>query len=168
MSESPETPSPAPTTDATRRRFLGLSALVSALTSALVLVPGLGAFLAPLIKQGKETDGWVSLGKATRFGSERKAVPFTFARQDGWYRSLQSRQVVVWKDGDEWAALSTRCTHLGCAVQWKAEERKFHCPCHGAEFDQTGAIVLPPADRPLERLQVRENKQTGNLEVKES
>ncbi len=38
-------------------------------------------------------------------------------------------------------ALSAACTHMGCLVQWRGEERHFYCPCHGAIF---GARGEPP------------------------
>ncbi|MBM3459346.1 MAG: Rieske (2Fe-2S) protein [Armatimonadetes bacterium] len=167
MSE-PTSLSPAPPPDPrARRRFLGWTASLSSLTAALMLVPGLAAFLGPLVKLDQGGD-WVSLGPESEFGEERKVVPFTYARQDGWFHSLQTRQIVVWKGAEGWVAISTECTHAGCAVQWKKAESKFHCPCHGAEFDQNGSVTKPPADRALARLPIRVNPQSRELEVKES
>lgn len=47
-------------------------------------------------------------------------------------------------------ALYRQCTHLGCAVPWDAEQQKFVCPCHGSNFEQDGAVLNPPAPRPLD------------------
>jgi len=47
-------------------------------------------------------------------------------------------------------ALSSKCTHLGCTVPWVEKEIKFACPCHGSVFDITGAVINPPAPRPLD------------------
>ena len=52
-------------------------------------------------------------------------------------------------------ALDAVCTHLGCLVQ----ERKtavpgFHCPCHGSEFGEDGAVEQGPAERPLRPLHI--------------
>jgi len=47
-------------------------------------------------------------------------------------------------------ALSRKCTHLGCTVPWVEKEKKFACPCHGSVFDITGAVINPPAPRPLD------------------
>ena len=52
-------------------------------------------------------------------------------------------------------AFHSRCSHLGCSVAWKAEDREFHCPCHGAVYDQKGRIVSGPQPRPLTRLDVK-------------
>ena len=45
-------------------------------------------------------------------------------------------------------AISTKCTHLGCSVEHKAEG--FLCPCHGSEFDKYGMVTEPPATRALD------------------
>jgi cytochrome b6-f complex iron-sulfur subunit len=52
-------------------------------------------------------------------------------------------------------ALHRECTHLGCTVPWVAAEGRFECPCHGSAFDATGAVLTPPAPRPLDLLAVR-------------
>ena len=38
-----------------------------------------------------------------------------------------------------------RCSHLGCALKWNAEERSFDCPCHGSRFDEHGYVIDNPA-----------------------
>ena len=53
------------------------------------------------------------------------------------------RQPVV----DEVLALSSVCPHLGCRVQWEANNDRFFCPCHNGVFDANGrATSGPPAD----------------------
>ena len=52
-------------------------------------------------------------------------------------------------------ALHRECTHLGCSVPWRAERERFECPCHASTFDRTGAVLGPPATRPLDLLPVR-------------
>jgi len=46
-------------------------------------------------------------------------------------------------------ALSLRCTHLGCAVSWEEQRKRFICPCHSSAFDITGEVLNPPAARAL-------------------
>ena len=46
------------------------------------------------------------------------------------------------------------CTHLGCIAAWRPEVGKHICPCHGSEYDKTGAVLRGPAPRPLELAQV--------------
>ena len=52
-------------------------------------------------------------------------------------------------------ALDRTCTHLGCTVPWNAEAACFACPCHASTFDITGAVLAPPAPRPLDLYPVR-------------
>ncbi|NJO77946.1 MAG: FAD-dependent oxidoreductase [Cyanobacteria bacterium RM1_2_2] len=53
----------------------------------------------------------------------------------------------------EETAISLTCTHQGCTVQPQADGQ-FHCPCHGAVFDQEGRVVRGPAQQDLPRFQV--------------
>ena len=48
-------------------------------------------------------------------------------------------------------ALSDECTHQKCTVDYVPEHRVIFCPCHGAQFSVTGAVLAGPAPRPLER-----------------
>jgi cytochrome b6-f complex iron-sulfur subunit len=49
-------------------------------------------------------------------------------------------------------ALSQQCTHnSNCNVDFLPERQVIHCPCHGAEFSLTGAVLAGPAPRPLDR-----------------
>jgi cytochrome b6-f complex iron-sulfur subunit len=52
-------------------------------------------------------------------------------------------------------ALDRTCTHLGCTVPWDARAARFNCPCHASSFDITGAVLAPPAPRPLDLFFVR-------------
>jgi len=47
------------------------------------------------------------------------------------------------------------CTHLDCNVTYKPEQRRFFCPCHDGWYDEEGRNIAGPPPRPLERLQVR-------------
>jgi Rieske Fe-S protein len=60
-------------------------------------------------------------------------------------------QRAVYRDDEgELHALSARCTHLGCIVNFNQAERTWDCPCHGSRFDTTGAVIEGPATSPLE------------------
>ena len=59
------------------------------------------------------------------------------------------RRVFVVREDATFHVISAVCTHLGCTVQWKADERRFDCPCHGSRFRADGSVIGGPAPRPL-------------------
>ncbi|WP_413160782.1 FAD-dependent oxidoreductase [Capilliphycus salinus ALCB114379] len=50
-------------------------------------------------------------------------------------------------------AISLTCTHQGCTVK-RAEDGRFHCPCHGSIFESNGQVVSGPAERNLAQFKV--------------
>ncbi|MDZ7952664.1 ubiquinol-cytochrome c reductase iron-sulfur subunit [Nostoc sp. DedQUE09] len=46
-------------------------------------------------------------------------------------------------------AVDPTCTHAGCTVAWKADVKKFACPCHGSEYGADGKVQKGPATDPL-------------------
>lgn len=51
-------------------------------------------------------------------------------------------------------AMSTRCPHLGCQLEWNPDEKSWDCPCHGSRFDYKGHLLDNPAQTDLEALDV--------------
>jgi carotenoid phi-ring synthase / carotenoid chi-ring synthase len=49
-------------------------------------------------------------------------------------------------------AMSRRCTHAGCTVEWSQASTQFLCPCHGGVFDRDGRPRSGPSTKPLVRL----------------
>ncbi|MDX9871042.1 MAG: FAD-dependent oxidoreductase [Clostridia bacterium] len=47
-------------------------------------------------------------------------------------------------------AVSTRCPHLGCRLEWNPDEKSWDCPCHGSRFDYKGTLLDNPAQEDLE------------------
>jgi cytochrome b6-f complex iron-sulfur subunit len=44
-------------------------------------------------------------------------------------------------------AVNSKCTHAGCAAEWK--NKAFACPCHGSQFKVDGSVEKGPAAKPL-------------------
>ena len=51
-------------------------------------------------------------------------------------------------------AFSAVCTHLGCIVEFRNDDSRFHCNCHGSVFDRDGKNIGGPAPRPLQPYRV--------------
>ena len=47
-------------------------------------------------------------------------------------------------------AISLRCTHLGCSINWEEDKKLFICPCHASSFNMNGDVLNPPAPKALD------------------
>lgn len=147
-----------------RRGFLRLAGVFSAVIGFMLGVPILGYLLAPL-SRAADKGNWVDLGAAEEVGEEFVDKTYQNLVQDGWHKAILQQRVYVRKEGEgQYVALSNVCTHTACSVQWDATNKKFLCPCHGGEFDQSGKVVKGPPEKPLERFQTRVEK--GRLQVR--
>lgn len=69
--------------------------------------------------------------------------------------------ILIHLSDNEWKAFEQKCTHLSCAVRYRADIDQIECPCHNGYFDaRTGAPLQGPPPRPLPELgvSVREGK----------
>lgn len=58
----------------------------------------------------------------------------------------EGKKVGVYKDSDEkYHMVSTKCSHLGCQLQWNADELTWECPCHGSRYDYDGNWIESPS-----------------------
>jgi cytochrome b6-f complex iron-sulfur subunit len=73
--------------------------------------------------------------------------------------SFQKNSVTVFRGGrfylvrledGGFIALSLRCTHLGCSINWEEDKRRFICPCHSSAFYMNGDVQNPPAPAALD------------------
>jgi cytochrome b6-f complex iron-sulfur subunit len=61
-------------------------------------------------------------------------------------------------------ALTAKCTHLDCTVQFRAERSDIWCACHNGTYDLKGMNVSGPPPRPLTPLEV--NVRGGKIVLK--
>ena len=147
-----------PTENIDRREFYlkaiyGLWGLIGAAlaTPALIylLVP-------PKAKPGLE---WAEAGDISRL---EPGVPvemvFRRNRHDGWRLISEKSTAWVVRLGGELVAYGPQCTHLGCAYHWDERNNEFLCPCHTSTFSLEGSVTAGPAPRPLDRYDVKIEK----------
>ena len=66
---------------------------------------------------------------------------------------------------DDVVAYSRICTHAGCTVAFDPGLDLLTCPCHGSVFDPArgAAVVAGPAPRPLARIPLEINRESGDI-----
>jgi Rieske Fe-S protein len=157
---------PAPSGD--RREFLKSAACV-VLGGACVVAPvaaGVTVLLGPLRKPASD-GSWVSLTKldALPVGAPPRLFQVFIERTDAWTRHPRNAVGSVFLerlDAKTVRAFQAACPHLGCAVEWRGEQRHFYCPCHNSAFAQNGAIIPPsPSARGLDTLEVAIHEDGG-------
>jgi Rieske Fe-S protein len=77
-------------------------------------------------------------------------------RKDGW-KMVETRKTafLMQREDGSLIALTNRCTHLGCGVDWNSSAQRFVCPCHGGAFDALGRVLEGPPPKALEQLPVK-------------
>jgi Rieske Fe-S protein len=142
-----------------RRRALTIAVqAVGGVAGAIIVLPAVGFAVAPIFKKPEEI--WESVGPTSRFSADTyKPVVFTLVQGIGEAGKTTAfvRQGSK-KYGEEpssYVAISTRCAHLGCPVNFVAAAGSFVCPCHGGVYDFQGKVIGGPPVRPLDRFQTR-------------
>ncbi len=133
-----------------RRRALLRLGFLGALGLAVTEV---GALVAPFIRVNR-IEG---LGVPVTVGTRRELLDRFAATNDRPILFREGRFFLLHAPGGIIAAYR-KCTHLGCAVPWSDAEDRFHCPCHGSQYDKRTAVVLRiPAPKPLQLFHIAEN-----------
>ena len=135
-----------------RREFVGIvTAAVGSVMGVLVGIPTISYLIAPALTKDS-ADAWIPAGPVENYPIGIPTL-FNFNRTkvNGWEKTVNSYGVYILHNEDgTFLALSNKCTHLSCRVNWKPDETAYICPCHDAYFDINGQIVSGPQPRPLE------------------
>jgi menaquinol-cytochrome c reductase iron-sulfur subunit len=144
------------------------------LLALLVVVPGVAYFLGPLFRRsglgstGDSASHFLDAGPLTEFAiGEWRLVNVELVRQNGWEKSRVQRSIWVNRQkepADSFFVLSPICPHLGCPVNFRLDQRRFVCPCHGGTFDMKGHLISGPPPRGMDPLE--HEVRAGRLWVK--
>jgi cytochrome b6-f complex iron-sulfur subunit len=147
--------------DATLSRWRRRAVLRFGFIGALGLAATeIAAVVAPFIRVNR-IEG---LGNPVVVGTRAQVLELFSATNDRPILFREGRFFLLHPPGGIIAAYR-KCTHLGCAVPWNDAEDRFHCPCHGSQYDKRTAVVLRiPAPKPLQLFHIVENAE-GQLVV---
>ena len=86
---------------------------------------------------------------------ELDVKPSDIAPNSGRIVPVGGKPVLLFRTASgELRALSAKCTHLDCTVQYRAERSDVWCACHKGTYDTRGVNVSGPPPRPLTPLDV--------------
>jgi menaquinol-cytochrome c reductase iron-sulfur subunit len=128
---------------------------IGGLIGAAIGLPAIGYVVGPALKQG--VDEWIQLGPISKVELDTPTLfKTTIETQTGWLSTQEEISAyILTTNGQDFAALSNICTHLGCRVRWIADQQGFFCPCHNGVFAKDGTVVSGPPPRPLDRFEVK-------------
>jgi cytochrome b6-f complex iron-sulfur subunit len=127
-----------------RREFLmwvGIGGLASSLPVAI-------AACSPKTKQAESVpsstrpDGFQSIGTVAELNQKGQIFKKELAAGSVLVVSNPANPKTL-------SAVNPTCTHKGCTVEWKAAQKAFVCPCHGAKYSPDGKVLKGPAEKPL-------------------
>ena len=152
-----------------RREFIkGVTAVVGGLITTVIGIPTVAYLIDPALKESAK-EAWIPVGKLADL-LVGKPAPFSFTRVqvNGWERTATSHGGFILRkseDPNDLLILNSRCTHLGCTVNWSENDQVYLCPCHDAKFDPQGKVLDGPPPRPLDRYGEFRVAQAGVLEI---
>jgi menaquinol-cytochrome c reductase iron-sulfur subunit len=169
--EAPKKPDlDTPEVDSTlgRRRFLrwGIYA-VGAGVAGVLAVPVVSTFIAPATKGGANAEVRGAVGEVAQLAQIQNRFelitippldytdvfkPAKLENKSVFVKALKSNPTTA----EDFLVLDQTCTHAGCSVTYDDAANVFRCPCHNAEYDQTGKNTKV-APKPL-------GKYTANIE----
>ena len=115
--------------------------LCSAILGFLLAAPAL-AYLWPVTSSGP-------VKSRVEVGKEKEWPPWQARKV-----AVANKPVIIIRTDKEFVAFSAICTHLGCLVDFQADQHKVFCPCHAGTFDLKGQVVSGPPPKPLPEYKV--------------
>ncbi|MDS0525228.1 FAD-dependent oxidoreductase [Clostridium sp. SHJSY1] len=105
------------------------------------------AYINQLVKDGAET--------VKNFTMQKIYIPLENRRHikvgEADIVEYEGRKVGVYRDSEEkYHMVSTKCSHLGCQLQWNADDLTWECPCHGSRYDYNGNWIEGPSIHNIE------------------
>ena len=71
---------------------------------------------------------------------------------------LVNDEVIVAKTtAGSYIAVAAACTHNGTTIQYDGSNNRFHCPNHGANFNNSGGVINGPATTALQQFNTQLN-----------
>lgn len=72
---------------------------------------------------------------------------------------LITADFILFDRDDQCWALTRKCTHLGCRLNYHEEQGILECPCHQSQFHaETGLVLRGPAKKTLSSLPVEKRQ----------
>ena len=152
-----------------RRDFIKITAgAIGGVIGLAIGLPAVAYMLDPAFKSTTK-EAWIPVGKLSDM-LVGKPYPFSFTRVqvNGWERTSTSHGGFVVRKSDnptDMIILNSRCTHLGCTVNWGEDAQAFICPCHDGKFSVDGKVLGGPPPRPLDAYMDFRVTQDGVLEI---
>ncbi|MDJ0677581.1 MAG: ubiquinol-cytochrome c reductase iron-sulfur subunit [Calothrix sp. MO_167.B42] len=123
-----------------RRNFINLFS-VSLFISCLPIFTASYAAKPKPKKKPSESKNWINVGTVEELNKTGQILK---------EKSPLGPLLIVGKSNSaNLIAVNPTCPHLGCTVDWEAEENIFLCPCHASEFTTDGKVQNGPATEPL-------------------
>ena len=90
------------------------------------------------------------IAKAVLGGAEKKIDDIPEGQ--GGIIVSDGEKIGIYKDKDRKIyTVDVKCPHLGCQLEWNADELSWDCPCHGSRFDRFGKLISGPATEGIAR-----------------
>lgn len=156
----PETPKSPPEAPIERREFLKAAActVLGGCSLAAPIAAGVAVVTAPLRGKAPVVEVNLATLDALPIGGAPQLFQIVADHRDAWTQFPKQAvgSVFLMRTGEaQVVAFQSACPHLGCAVEFREEQKGFYCPCHDSTFAKTGEVVgKSPSLRGLDTLTV--------------